>query len=126
VSGDTGRGSRALANKILPSLGKHQTYLKEQLKCEDDKPTFFVFHGGSGSAVEEFQKAIACGVVKVNLDTDLQWAYLCGVRDYVTSNIEYLKTQIGNPEGDDKPNKKKYDPRVWVSDPCSSLPDYYR
>lgn len=101
--------------KLHPELlGKHQAYLKEQLKCEDDKPTFFVFHGGSGSAVEEFQKAIACGVVKVNLDTDLQWAYLCGVRDYVTTNIDYLKTQVGNPEGDDKPNKKKYDPRVWV------------
>lgn len=97
------------------SLGKHQAYLKEQLKAKDDKPTFFVFHGGSGSAASEFQEAISHGVVKVNLDTDLQWAYLCGVRDYVTKNIEYLNTQVGNPEGADKPNKKKYDPRVWVS-----------
>ena len=63
------------------SLGKHQAYLKEQLKAKDDKPTFFVFHGGSGSAASEFQEAISHGVVKVNLDTDLQWAYLCGVRD---------------------------------------------
>jgi fructose-bisphosphate aldolase class II len=100
---------------ISSSLGKHQAYLKEQLKTQDDKPTFFVFHGGSGSAVEEFLEAISHGVVKVNLDTDLQWAYLCGVRDYVTKNIEYLNTQVGNPEGDDKPNKKKYDPRDWVS-----------
>lgn len=95
-------------------LGKHQAYLKEQLKAKDDKPTFFVFHGGSGSAASEFQEAITHGVVKVNLDTDLQWAYLCGVRDYVTKNIEYLNTQVGNPEGADKPNKKKYDPRVWI------------
>lgn len=105
------------------SLGKHQAYLKEQLKAKDDKPTFFVFHGGSGSAASEFQEAISHGVVKVNLDTDLQWAYLCGVRDYVTKNIEYLNSQVGNPEGADKPNKKKYDPRVWVS---SSLPHYSR
>jgi fructose-bisphosphate aldolase, class II len=73
-----------------------------------------VFHGGSGSAVSEFRDAIGHGVVKVNIDTDLQWAYLSGVRDYVTKNIDYLKSQVGNPEGEDKPNKKKYDPRVWV------------
>ncbi|KEZ40723.1 hypothetical protein SAPIO_CDS8665 [Scedosporium apiospermum] len=101
--------------KLHPELlGKHQAYLKQQLKTEDDKPTFFVFHGGSGSAVSEFQTAISNGVVKVNIDTDTQWAYLCGVRDFVTKNIDYLKTQIGNPEGEDKPNKKKYDPRVWI------------
>lgn len=101
--------------KLHPELlGKHQAYLKEQLKAKDDKPTFFVFHGGSGSAAAEFQEAISHGVIKVNLDTDLQWAYLCGVRDYVTKNIEYLNTQVGNPEGADKPNKKKYDPRVWI------------
>ncbi|KAG7143880.1 Fructose-bisphosphate aldolase like protein [Verticillium longisporum] len=65
-------------------------------------------------AIYETLSAISYGVVKVNLDTDLQWAYLTGVRDYVTKNIDYLKTQVGNPEGADKPNKKKYDPRVWV------------
>ncbi|SPN97754.1 probable Fructose-bisphosphate aldolase [Cephalotrichum gorgonifer] len=101
--------------KLHPELlGKHQAYLKEKLNSQDDKPTFFVFHGGSGSAPSEFQTAISHGVVKVNLDTDLQWAYLSGVRNYITKNIEYLKTQVGNPEGEDKPNKKKYDPRVWV------------
>nr|XP_036586175.1 fructose-bisphosphate aldolase [Colletotrichum truncatum]KAF6796582.1 fructose-bisphosphate aldolase [Colletotrichum truncatum] len=101
--------------KLHPELlGKHQEYVAQKLGNGDDKPVFFVFHGGSGSSVEEFQKAISFGVVKVNIDTDLQWAYLSGVRDYVTKNIDYLKTQVGNPEGADKPNKKKYDPRVWV------------
>ncbi|OHE93482.1 fructose-bisphosphate aldolase [Colletotrichum orchidophilum] len=101
--------------KLHPELlGKHQEFVQQKLGTDDKKPVFFVFHGGSGSAVEEFQKAISFGVVKVNVDTDLQWAYLTGIRDYVTKNIDYLKTQVGNPEGDDKPNKKKYDPRVWV------------
>ena len=72
-------------------LSKHQAYVKEQTGSKKDKPVFFVFHGGSGSAVEEFQKAISFGVVKVNIDTDLQWAYLSGIRDYVTKNIDYLK-----------------------------------
>ncbi|CAI4215221.1 unnamed protein product [Parascedosporium putredinis] len=105
------------------NLGKHQAYVKEQLGSKDDKPTFFVFHGGSGSAVEEFQSAISHGVVKVNIDTDTQWAYLIGVRDYVTKNIDYLKTQVGNPEGEDKPNKKKYDPRVWVREGEKTMKD---
>jgi fructose-bisphosphate aldolase class II len=71
-------------------------------------------HGGSGSSVEDFREAISYGVVKVNLDTDMQWAYLSGVRDFVQSKKDYLQTQVGNPDGDDKPNKKYYDPRVWV------------
>lgn len=101
--------------KLHPELlGKHQEYAVKKLGSKDNKPVFFVFHGGSGSSVQEFRTAISFGVVKVNLDTDLQWAYLCGIRDYVTKNIDYLKTQVGNPEGADKPNKKKYDPRVWV------------
>lgn len=101
--------------KLHPELlGKHQAYVKSKLSSPEDKPVFFVFHGGSGSSVDEFRTAISFGVVKVNLDTDLQWAYLSGIRDYVTKNIDYLKTQVGNPEGADKPNKKKYDPRVWV------------
>ncbi|KAL2113684.1 hypothetical protein VUR80DRAFT_2906 [Thermomyces stellatus] len=102
-------------------LGKHQAYLREKLNTKEEKPTFFVFHGGSGSATSEFQEAISHGVVKVNLDTDLQWAYLCGVRDYVTKNIEYLNSQVGNPEGPDKPNKKKYDPRVWIREGEKSM-----
>ncbi|KAK4130391.1 fructose-bisphosphate aldolase [Trichocladium antarcticum] len=95
-------------------LGKHQAFVSEKLGGKDKKPVFFVFHGGSGSSKEDYREAISHGVVKVNVDTDLQWAYLIGVRDYITKNIDYLKTQVGNPEGADKPNKKKYDPRVWI------------
>jgi fructose-bisphosphate aldolase class II len=76
----------------------------------------FVFHGGSGSTLEEIREAIGYGVIKMNIDTDLQFAFTEGVRDYVVKNVEYLKTQIGNPEGDDKPNKKYYDPRKWMRD----------
>jgi len=101
--------------KLHPELlGKHQAYVTEKLGTKETKPVFFVFHGGSGSSKEEYLEAIGHGVVKVNLDTDLQWAYLSGIRDYVTNNIDYLRTQVGNPEGSNKPNKKKYDPRVWV------------
>ncbi|KAI1174701.1 hypothetical protein F4777DRAFT_579739 [Nemania sp. FL0916] len=102
--------------KLRPEiLGKHQEYVAGKLsQSNDSKPVFFVFHGGSGSSKDEFNKAISYGVVKVNLDTDLQWAYLVGHRDFILTNIDYLKTQVGNPEGAGKPNKKKYDPRVWV------------
>lgn len=75
---------------------------------------YLVFHGGSGSGKDEFKEAIGYGVVKVNLDTDLQYAYMTGVRDYMHNKRDYLKTAVGNPEGDDKPNKKYFDPRVWV------------
>ena len=101
--------------KLRPEiLGMHQEYAAKQLSNGDEKPLFLVFHGGSGSSEEEIQTAVKNGVVKMNVDTDTQWAYLEGVRDFVTSNIDYLRTQVGNPEGADKPNKKKYDPRVWV------------
>jgi fructose-bisphosphate aldolase class II len=79
-------------------------------------PVDFVFHGGSGSTLAEIREAIGYGVVKMNIDTDLQFAFTEGVRDYVVNNVAYLKTQIGNPEGDDKPNKKYYDPRKWMRD----------
>ena len=78
------------------------------------KPVNFVFHGGSGSSAAEIKEAISYGVVKMNIDTDLQWAMWDGVRKYYVANEGYLQTQIGNPEGEDKPNKKKYDPRVWL------------
>lgn len=78
------------------------------------RPVDFVFHGGSGSSVEEIREAIGYGAVKMNIDTDMQWAFLSGVRDYVKEWSAYLKTQIGNPEGADQPNKKRYDPRVWL------------
>jgi len=101
--------------KLRPELlAKHQEFVSNKLQAQDSKPVFFVFHGGSGSSVDDFRTAIGHGVVKVNLDTDLQWAYLVGHRDYITKNIEYLKTQVGNPDGPSKPNKKFYDPRVWV------------
>lgn len=79
-----------------------------------EKPINFVFHGGSGSSLEEIREAIDYGVIKMNIDTDLQFAYTEGIRDYMGERADYLKTQIGNPEGDDKPNKKFYDPRVWL------------
>lgn len=101
--------------KLHPELlAKHQAYTKEQIKATEDKPLFLVFHGGSGSTQQEFETAIKSGVVKVNLDTDLQYAYLEGIRDYVLNKKEYLLKQVGNPEGEDKPNKKYFDPRVWV------------
>lgn len=101
--------------KLRPELlQKHQAYVKEKTKAKGDKPVFLVFHGGSGSSVEDFREAISYGVVKVNLDTDMQYAYLSGVRDFIQSKKDYLQTQVGNPDGDDKPNKKYYDPRVWV------------
>lgn len=101
--------------KLHPELlQKHQAYVKEHGKTKEDKPVYLVFHGGSGSTKQDYTDAISYGVVKVNLDTDLQWAYLTGIRDYVLNKKDYLMTQVGNPDGEDKPNKKYYDPRVWV------------
>jgi fructose-bisphosphate aldolase, class II len=95
-------------------LKKHQDHVKVKIDSPKDKPIFFVFHGGSGSTKDEYKEAISYGVVKVNLDTDMQFAYLSGVRDYVLKKKDYLLTTVGNPDGDDKPNKKYFDPRVWV------------
>jgi fructose-bisphosphate aldolase class II len=74
----------------------------------------FVFHGGSGSSVEEIREGIGYGVIKMNIDTDLQYAYLEGIRDYIQGKKDYLQSQIGNPKGPDEPNKKFYDPRGWL------------
>ncbi|KAI9319283.1 fructose-bisphosphate aldolase [Dichotomocladium elegans] len=95
-------------------LGKHQAYVKEQLGTDNDKPVFFVFHGGSGSTEEEIATAVSNGVVKMNVDTDTQWAYWIGLRNFYESKKDYLQTQVGNPEGEGKPNKKYYDPRVFI------------
>lgn len=104
--------------KLHPELlGKHQQYVKEKINAKEDKPVFLVFHGGSGSSKQEFKDAIGYGVVKVNLDTDLQYAYLTGIRDYVLKKKDYLMTQVGNPEGEDKPNKRYFDPRVSIWHP---------
>lgn len=101
--------------KLHPELlSKHQKYVAEKAGTKDEKPVFLVFHGGSGSSKKEFQDAISYGVVKVNLDTDLQYAYTEGIRDYMINKKDYVSTQVGNPDGEDKPNKKYYDPRVWV------------
>jgi fructose-bisphosphate aldolase class II len=95
-------------------LSKHQAYVKEKLGSQDDKPVFFVFHGGSGSSKAEYKEAISYGVVKVNVDTDMQYAYMSGIRDYMLNKKDYLMSPVGNPDGEDKPNKKFFDPRVWV------------
>jgi fructose-bisphosphate aldolase, class II len=79
-----------------------------------ERPVDFVFHGGSGSSPSEIAEAISYGVVKMNIDTDLQWAFWDGIRGYEAAKHDYLQGQIGNPDGDDKPNKKVYDPRVWL------------
>lgn len=93
--------------KLHPELlSKHQNYVKEKESLKEEKPVFLVFHGGSGSSKKEFQDAISYGVVKVNLDTDLQYAYTEGIRDYMVGKKDYLSTQVGNPDGADKPNKK--------------------
>jgi len=101
--------------KLHPELlGKHQKHVSEKLGGASPNPLFLVFHGGSGSTKEEIKTAVQNGVVKMNVDTDTQWAYLIGIRDFVLKKKEYLMTQVGNPEGEDKPNKKYYDPRIWV------------
>jgi fructose-bisphosphate aldolase class II len=100
--------------KLTPKiLDNSQAYIEEKYKTAK-KPVNFVFHGGSGSTVDEIREAIGYGTIKMNLDTDLQWAYWDGVRDYEAANKDYLQNQIGNPEGTDSPNKKYYDPRVWL------------
>ncbi|QDF28053.1 class II fructose-bisphosphate aldolase [Halarcobacter anaerophilus] len=94
-------------------LNNSQKYIQEKHKTSE-KPVNFVFHGGSGSALEEIRDAISYGVVKMNIDTDTQWAFWNGVRGFVAKNHDYLQGQIGNPEGEDKPNKSYYDPRKWL------------
>ena len=95
-------------------LKNSQEYIKKEFNLSDDKPIRFVFHGGSGSELSKIHEAIEYGVVKMNIDTDTQWAFWCGVKGYVEKYHDYLQSQIGNPEGEDKPNKKYYDPRKWL------------
>jgi fructose-bisphosphate aldolase class II len=100
--------------KLTPKiLDNSQKFIEEKYKTGKN-PVDFVFHGGSGSSVEEIREGISYGVIKMNIDTDLQYAYMAGVRDYMSDNSDYLQGQIGNPSGSDSPNKKYYDPRVWV------------
>ncbi|KAF5337149.1 hypothetical protein D9611_003015 [Ephemerocybe angulata] len=95
-------------------LGQHQAYAAKQIGGTAAKPLYLVFHGGSGSTKDEIKTAVSNGVVKMNVDTDTQFAYLAGIRDFINQKKDYLHAQVGNPEGADKPNKKYYDPRVWV------------
>lgn len=103
-------GNVVLTPKILLNS---QNYIQEKYNTGEN-PVDFVFHGGSGSTLEEIREAIGYGVIKMNIDTDLQFAFTEGSRDYIYGKIDYLRTQIGNPEGDDLPNKKYYDPRKWI------------
>jgi len=95
-------------------LKNSQEYIKKEFNLNDDKPIKFVFHGGSGSELSKIHEAIEYGVVKMNIDTDTQWAFWSGVKGYVEKYHDYLQSQIGNPQGEDKPNKKYYDPRKWL------------
>ena len=100
--------------KLTPEILKNsQKYVSEKFNLPKNHLDF-VFHGGSGSSKKEIQDAISYGVVKMNIDTDLQFAFTEGIRDYISNNIKYLMTQIGNPDGNELPNKKFYDPRKWL------------
>ena len=100
--------------KLTPKILKNsQEYISEKFGVGENHIDF-VFHGGSGSTVEEIREGISYGVIKMNIDTDLQWAFTEGIRKYFDANADYLQTQIGNPTGEDSPNKKFYDPRVWL------------
>jgi fructose-bisphosphate aldolase, class II len=100
--------------KLTPKiLHNSQTFIQAERKTKD-KPVYFVFHGGSGSSEAEIREAVSYGVVKMNVDTDTQWAYLQPIKQYMDEKNLYLRSQLGNPEGPDKPNKKHIDPRAWL------------
>lgn len=102
--------------KLTPKiLDNSQKFVQEKFNTKSN-PVDFVFHGGSGSTLEEIREAISYGVIKMNIDTDLQFAFTEGARDYILAKKDYLMTQIGNPEGEEVPNKKYYDPRKWMRD----------
>lgn len=103
-------GNVVLTPKILDNS---QKYIQEKHNLSS-KPVNFVFHGGSGSTLEEIREAIGYGVVKMNIDTDTQWAFWDGVKNFEKEFHDYLQGQIGNPDGEEKPNKKYYDPRAWL------------
>ena len=108
--------------KLEPIILKNsQEYVREKFNLKDEKPIRFVFHGGSGSELSKIHEAIDYGVVKFNIDTDTQWAFWSGVKSYIEKYHDYLQSQIGNPEGEDKPNKKYYDPRKWLREGEKSM-----
>jgi fructose-bisphosphate aldolase class II len=95
-------------------LGHHQAYTKKMINSPEEKPLYLVMHGGSGSTDAEIKEAVKNGVVKMNIDTDTQWSYWDGLRAFEKDSHDFLQGQIGNPTGPEKPNKKFYDPRVWI------------
>jgi len=103
-------------------LKKSQEYIKEKFNTAHNEVSF-VFHGGSGSTREEIRESIGYGVIKMNIDTDTQWAFWDGIRSFYQKNEGYLQGQIGNPDGPDKPNKKYYDPRAWLRKGEESMRD---
>ncbi len=107
--------------KLQPVILKNSQDFIQKKYNTGDKPVNFVFHGGSGSSQEDIREAISYGVIKMNIDTDTQWAFWDGVRGYEAKYHDYLQGQIGNPEGDDKPNKKYYDPRKWLREGEKSM-----
>ena len=100
--------------KLTPKILKNSQVEIQKQRKTGDKPVDFVFHGGSGSSPEEIAEAVSYGVVKMNIDTDTQWAFTKPIKDFMDAKDAYLQSQIGNPEGDDKPNKKYIDPRGWT------------
>lgn len=100
--------------KLTPKILKNSQEFLSKKHGVSHNHIDFVFHGGSGSTLEEIREAIGYGVIKMNIDTDLQYAFMEGIRDYMDIKKDYLKAQIGNPDGADQPNKKYYDPRVWL------------
>jgi fructose-bisphosphate aldolase class II len=100
--------------KLTPSILKNSQLHIQAARKTGDKPVHFVFHGGSGSTPEEIREAVSYGVVKMNIDTDTQWAFLAPIRKYMEDKSAYLQSQLGNPEGPEKPNKKYIDPRAWM------------
>jgi len=100
--------------KLTPKILKNSQEFISKTYNVPHNTIDFVFHGGSGSTVEEIREAIGYGVIKMNIDTDLQYGFMTGIRDYMADKSDYLQSQIGNPEGDDIPNKKYYDPRKWL------------
>ncbi len=100
--------------KLTPKILKNSQDFIQEKHHTGKNPVDFVFHGGSGSTLEEIREAISYGVIKMNIDTDMQYAFTSGVRDYMLAKKDYLQAQIGNPEGENNPNKKYYDPRVWL------------
>lgn len=100
--------------KLTPKILDNSQKFIEEKHGLSNNPVDFVFHGGSGSTVEEIREGISYGVIKMNIDTDLQYAFMEGIRDYMDENKDFLQSQIGNPTGADSPNKKYYDPRAWM------------